>query len=895
MTDLPRGTVAFLFTDVAGSTRLWQHHRPAMERAYARHDAILRSAVTDQHGVVYKVVGDAVQAAFPTAEQAVTAALEIQLALSLQDWAGMGLPEPLRVRMALHAGAVDPGPDGDYRSPVLNRLGRLLGAGHGGQVLLSQAVAQLSRDRLPGEASLKDLGDHRLKDLLEPERVWQLVHPVLPTDFPTLTTLTTRPHNLPLQPTPLLGREREVEELTALLHRDDVRLVTLTGPGGTGKTRLALQAAAELVDEFPDGVWFVPLASLTDPALVPSAIAEVLGVREAGDTPLLELLREHLKDKRLLLVLDNFEQVLEAAPVVTALLADPGLTVLVTSRAPLRLRGEKEVAVPPLGLPRRRPPPTAEQLSQYAAVRLFLDRAQDVRADFAVTNENAPAIAEICHRLDGLPLAIELAAARIRLFPPQGMLGRLEQRLPLLTGGARDLPLRQQTLRATIAWSYDLLTDGERKLFRRLSVFAGGWTLEAAEAVAGGPQSGELELDVVTGMEALAEHSLVHQPIGDTGEARFTMLETIREYGLEQLEASGEADEAGERHAAYFLELVERAELELYGPDELVWLDWLEAEHDNLRAAMGLSLATAPSLLLRLVAGAWRFWYVRGYLAEGRRWTERALAAAGEVPSVSRVRALNGLAVFAGVQGNMTYSREIDEASLAMARALGDSLGKIRALHDLGIIAIHLDQPDHALAQYEEALGLAREHGEPWWEASALLNLGDLAITQGDGDRAKLLLEQTIPLARKTGNLGAAAVSGCNLGELFLARGDARCAGREYGESLRLLHRIGYKDHQINVLNALAVAAVASRPVLAAGLLGAAEAAQETMESALEPRVLGHVKLAVTQLRATLGAQAIANAWAAGRALSLDEAVVEALALADALAGDDPIVDTMSS
>ncbi|MBA2755516.1 MAG: adenylate/guanylate cyclase domain-containing protein, partial [Chloroflexia bacterium] len=369
MSELPRGTVAFLFTDIEGSTRLWQGHRPAMERAYQRHDQLLRAAIAAHGGVVYKLIGDAVQAAFPTAPGAVAAALETQLSLSAQDWADLGLPEELRVRMALHAGDVDPDPDGDYRSPVLNRLGRLMGAGHGCQTLLSQAVRQLARDRLPEGADLRDLGEHRLKDLLEPERVWQLLHPALDADFPPLKTLGVRPHNLPLQPTPVIGREREVTELAALLRRDDVRLVTLTGPGGTGKTRLGLQMAAEVVEDFPDGVWFVPLAALTDPELVLSAIAEVVGVRESGGTPLQFLLKEYLRDKRLLLVLDNFEQVLEAAPGVGGLLVAPEITVLVTSRAPLRLRGEREIPVPPLGLPRRKPPPTLAQIGQYEAVR----------------------------------------------------------------------------------------------------------------------------------------------------------------------------------------------------------------------------------------------------------------------------------------------------------------------------------------------------------------------------------------------------------------------------------------------------------------------------------------------------------------------------------------------
>lgn len=447
----------------------------------------------------------------------------------------------------------------------------------------------LTWDRLPADVAILDMGDHQLKDLLEPEHIHQLVQRDLPADFRPLVTLTTRPHNLPRQPTPFLGREREVARISSLLQQETVQLVTLTGSGGTGKTRLALQVGAELVGDFPDGVWFVSLASLTDPALVPSAIAEVLGVREEGPESFAPLLAAHLRDKQLLLVLDNVEQLLPAAaPVVgELLLAAPGLKGLATSRGPLRLQAERELAVPPLGLPRRKPPPTMEQLSQYEAVRLFIERAQAINPAFAVTNENAPAVAEICHRLEGLPLAIELAAARIRLLSPPAMLSRLARRLAFLTGGARDVPARQQTLRATVAWSHDLLGPDEQALFRRLAVFAGGWTMEAAEAVAGSSGSGGLTLDVLDGMERLAEHSLLRQVEDAAGEPRFLVLETIREFGLEQLEACGEAGEAHHRHAAVFLEMVARAESELNGGGgQGASLERLETEHDNVRAAL---------------------------------------------------------------------------------------------------------------------------------------------------------------------------------------------------------------------------------------------------------------------------------------------------------------------
>ena len=421
-----------------------------MAAAVDRHLALLDAAIAAHRGIRFKTVGDGVQAAFPTAPQAIAATLDAQRALLAEDWS---VGDRLRVRMALHAGDAEPDARGDYLAAPLNRLARLLAVGHGGQVLLTQAVRQLTRGALPAGTELRDLGEHRLRDLLEPEHVYQLLHPELPADFPPLTSLDARSHNLPLQPTPFLGREREVDEVVALLRRPEVRLLTLTGPGGTGKTRLALQAAAELLEDVADGTFFVPLAPLTNAALVPSAIASALAIREDGERALTDRLKEVLAGQELLLVLDNVEHLVEAAPLIGELLgAAPGLQVLATSRTPLRLRAEREYPVPPLGLPRRQPLPPLEELSQSEAVRLFIERAQAVNPDFALDNENALAVAEICWRLDGLPLAIELAAARVRLLPPRALLARLEQRLPLLTGGPRDAPARHRTLRDTIAW-----------------------------------------------------------------------------------------------------------------------------------------------------------------------------------------------------------------------------------------------------------------------------------------------------------------------------------------------------------------------------------------------------------------------------------------------------------
>src|SRR5215218_6842394 len=581
MPSPPSGTVTFLFTDIEGSTKLWEQNAQAMQRALSRHDEILRRVIEEQEGYVFKTVGDAFCAAFPTAPDALEAALETQCRLLSSEWEESG---PLKVRMALHTGAAEER-DGDYFGPPLNRVARLLSAAHGGQVLLSLPTHELVRDQLPAGTSLRDLGEHRLKDLFRPERVFQLVSPDLPSEFPPLRTLEAYRNNLPLQPTPLVGREKEVSEVCHLLGGDETRLLTLTGPGGIGKTRVALQAAADLLEDFPEGTFFAPLATLTEAELLLPAVVETLEVMETAERPLDESLKDYLSERRLLLVLDNFEQVLGAAPTVTELLsAAPGLKVLATSRAPLGLYGEHEFPVPPLSMPDLKRPPPLERLTQYEAVGLFLERARALKPDFSITNESAPAVAEICVRLDGLPLAIELAAARIRMLPPKALLARLDNRLKLLTGGARDLPVRQRTLRGTIEWSYDLLEESEKSLFARLSVFSGGRTLGAIEAVC--DKEGDLPVDTFDGVSSLLEKSLLRQEEGAGGEPRFVMLETIHEFARGKLQDSGEAEEIKRAHAEYFLVLAEEANQGLKGVNQLEWLERLEAEHDNMRAAL---------------------------------------------------------------------------------------------------------------------------------------------------------------------------------------------------------------------------------------------------------------------------------------------------------------------
>ncbi len=622
-------TLTFLFTDLEGSTQLWEQHPQAMKAALSRHDAILRTAVEQSNGQVVKTTGDGMMAVFASALDGVRGCVTAQHSLQDEPW---GEPGPLHVRMGLHVGEAQPR-SGDYYGPAVNRAARLMGVAHGGQVLLSGVAASLVADLLPEGVTLKRLGQHRLKDLAQPEQVYQLIAPGLPVDFPPLASLDRHPNNLPAQPTALIGREDELREVMNRLTSDSVRLVTLTGPGGIGKTRLALQAAAELIDRFPDGVFFVDLAPIRTPEGVLSVISQTLGLRENSDRPPLDELIGQLKSKQILLLLDNFEQVIPAAPKIASLLQGcPQLELLVTSREALHVRGEHIFPVPPLALPViDTKHPLAEQLSQYEAVRLFIERAQAVKPDFQVTNENAPAVAEICVRLDGLPLAIELAAARIRIFSPQALLDRLGTRLKLLQGGARDLPVRQQTLRDAIHWSYELLDGGEQLLFQLLSVFSGGGSFEAVEAI-GGVES---EIDILDGLTSLVDKSLVRQVEQESGEPRVLMLETIREYAAERLAEDPEYRSVVRRaHAAYFADFTQRQWERLTGDEREAALAELAGEIENVRAAWDYWVAEKDlERLNQFVDSLWLLNDARGWYHATVRLTNDLLEVLSETPA----------------------------------------------------------------------------------------------------------------------------------------------------------------------------------------------------------------------------------------------------------------------
>ncbi|MFN8484526.1 MAG: tetratricopeptide repeat protein [Anaerolineae bacterium] len=924
MPQHPSGTVTFLFSEIEDISRLWEQNAPAMKVAVPLHDAILKKAVTDHGGYVVKTTGVGLLAAFAVAEDAVAAALDAQRGLAAATWPESG---PLRVRMALHTGPAEER-DGDYFGPALNRAARLMAVGHGGQILVSRSTSELVRDHLPLAVALRDLGEHRLKDLARPERVYQLVAADLPADFPPLTSLEAHANNLPIQPTVFIGRETELRELRMLLRQADTRLVTLTGPGGTGKTRLALQVVASVLDQFDDGVCFVDFAPTTNTRLVASTIAHALGIRDLGAGPVSEILKDYLQEKQMLLLLDNMEAVVSEAPLIAELLdAAPHVKALATSRIILRLRGEHEFPVLPLPLPDPRRLPPLSTLSQYAAVALFVQRAVSVRPDFKVTNENAHAVAEICYRLDGLPLAIELAAARIRVLPPEALLQRLSNRLKLLTGGPRDLPARQQTLRGAIAWSYDLLDDCEKTLFRRLGVFAGGWTIEAAEAVCPDdrwPESAQPTVsslygdDVLDGLDSLVAKSLIRQE-PTTDDMRFTMLETIREYALERLTESGEQESVREAHMFYYL-----GELEAMPAKPAARAKWLEhfrVELDNTRVALRTAVARSDAEpALRLVNALWPVWTAEGQVNEARTNTDTVLALPGtREPRLRAMRAdiLAQSAVIAAYQNDYVSSEAQSDESLALFQALGDKAGMVRALYSR--ISAAWMQGDYPRAEgfVTDALALAREVNDRWLIAQLIGALGTVARERGDYDAARSRFEDSLALRRTLDddealgdslmNLGATAAFQADpkaeallqeamtiferlghkygrartlhdLGFLAADQGVYPLAGERFAQSLVLFHQLGDRRNEAKCLEGLArVAAALHQPERAAHLLAAAENLRVKMESPLPPSYRAAFERTVASVRSELDARALARASAEGKAMTLEQAVAYAL------------------
>jgi predicted ATPase/class 3 adenylate cyclase len=767
MPELPTGTVTFLFTDIEGSTRLLQELGSAYGPLQDRHASIMRAAIGDGGGVEIRTEGDAFFAVFPTPSGALRAAVAAQRELGSFPWPD---GRPIRVRMGLHTGEGTLGGD-DYLGIDVNRAARIAATGHGGQVVISDATRALVADGLPEGVSLRDLGDHRLKDIEHPEHLHDLVVQGMASEFPALRSLQGRRTNLPSHRTSFVGRSREIAEVDELLN--STRLLTLTGPGGTGKTRLAVKVAWERLDRHRDGAYLVDLSPVTEPDLVLPEIARALRVREAPGLDLAPALREHLRDRDLLLLLDNLEQIVEASPLVGTLLdGAPHLTVLATSRIPLHLSGEQEYRLAPLALPTREQMADAVRLGSCESVQLFMDRAAAVRPGLQITDASAPALFEIVSRLDGLPLALELAGSRMRVLGLDALAQRLEQRLPMLTGGARDTPERQRTLEATIAWSHDLLEPEQQRLFARLSVFSGGWTLEAAEAVCGP------DLDVLDGLASLVDDSLVRRSELPDGSLRFSMLETIREFATARLEALDDRDREAIRraHAAFFRVLVEEAEPNLTTSDQVSWLATLDRELDNIRAA--LERAEHADDTERREAGMltaavlWRYWSQRGRMSEGRAHLERLLAGpAAQRRTAARARALGALGSIAYWQSDPAYVGPYVEG-LEIARELGDRRVLSEALLNRSFVQDYSEEGlAERLATLEECLGVT-DDDDVLTLGLVYTALGYLRLFRNDRAGAAEQLQHAVDLQRGAGETHALTESLIGLTGIAYDAGD---------------------------------------------------------------------------------------------------------------------------
>jgi predicted ATPase/class 3 adenylate cyclase len=859
--DLPSGTITFLYTDLEGSTRLWEEQTEDMSSALSWHDDCLKGAIEEYDGWIFKTLGDGACAAFARPDCAARAAWTAQLKLREH-------PE-LRVRMALHTGAAEQRA-GDYFGPVVNRVTRMAAVGHGGQVLVSEVTQGLLRETLPPGFDLLDLGRHRLKDLTRPEHVYQLLGPDLKREFPPLRSLATHPHNLPIQPTPLVGREGEIRQLVEWLIGSEYRLLTLTGPAGTGKTRLALHVAAEVLEHFRDGVFFVSLAPVSDPDLVPTAVLQILRLEETADRSAIEALQEHVADRSMLLVLDNLEQVIEAAlPLAEILSVAPELKVLVTSRLPLHLRGERQYLVPPLGVPDPSRETSLERLLQYEAVRLFVERARDVRPEFQITPENAAAVVEICRRLDGLPLAIELAAGHVRTLAPEVMLPRLESRLQLLTSGARDMPPRQQTLRKAIQWSHDLLNDSDRVLFRRLGVFSGADSLETISAVC----DPDGELNVLDSTASLVESSMLRSDEIAGGQRRFVMLETLHEFARESLEASGEAREFYLRHMRYFLVRAEKAAPQLHGSTRAVWLNRLEADHHNFRTALNYALAVGEEETAARLAGSLAsFWMLHGHLEEGRRWLSIVLSLR-DVSERIRAMALYGAGRLAWRQADFSQAESFLKESLELYRALSDEGMIGRILNTLGTVAHRGGDFARAQALYERALTPLRAAGDQRYERIVLSNLAAIAGEQGEHRKAEARLRELLTIARNSGDVGATSLALHNLGVTAEHRGDLLLATSLYRESVSSSWEAGDIPQAVITLAHLAILETDRDPERAARLSGAVESNIAKMRISMSPGLRQSYDPQRASLRARFTPKIWERLWYEGAAMTLEEVI----------------------
>ena len=917
MTEAPTGTVTFLFTDIEGSTKLAQEYPGEMPTLLARHNQILNESIESNHGFVFRIVGDSFSAAFNTASDALTAALKAQQKLQNEAWS----PAPIKVRMGIHTGTakLKDDPHGafyeGYQTLALTQ--RIMSVGHGGQILLSQITYDLVKDKPGGGTQLRDMGERRLKDIFKTEQIYQVVAPDLVSEFPPLTTIEILNHNLPAQLTSFIGRERELDEAKKLL--SSTRILTFIGPGGTGKTRLSLQVAAEQFSEFKDGVWLIELAPLVNSTYIISTIASTFKLREAQGIPLMDIVANYLRGKQLLLILDNCEHLIEACAKISDELLHhcPNLKIIASSREALGIDGETIYRVPSLSLPDNGTSITS--LLDFEATRLFTERAGKANAHFILTKENALYVTQICERLDGIPLAIELAAARVKLFTPQQIAERLDDRFKLLTGGSRTALPRQQTLRALIDWSYQTLNETEQHVLRQLAVFSGGWTFEAAESVVG-------EIEAMEGLSGLVNKSLVNVEEQD-GESRFQYLESVRQYAMEKLLESGDGANARHRHLAHFMEVSRRAQEKFGTAQRLIWVNRLELEHDNIRSALGWALESKPESALRMVCSLAAFWLSRSYMTEGCNWCQAAISHAEALsladPDMDsrRAQAYSALAMLSINHGDHHTGQTAAKKGVALARQLNNPLHMAQALHFLGMSSVFLGDVKLAFESLHESEAISRKfdykdelasvlqslayatmeiHGSPaakqmqsYMEETLALSRGSvdpeaavrregilakLAFYSGDLAEARKHADLMLDLHKEMGD--QLSVTGHQSGMAHVARqlGNFEEALSLYRETLRDWQEIGHRGAVAHQLECFAfIAKAQEQGERAVKLMSAAEALREASSSPMTPQERVEYDNEVASLRTGMDEKSFVLLWEEGRAMTMEQAIEYAL------------------
>ena len=787
--DKPTGKVTFLFTDIEGSTRLAQEFPDILQSALERHHSILQKAIESNNGFIFEIVGDAFCSAFEKAEDAVKAAVDAQTDLSNEKWNDF----KIKIRIGIHSGNAEWNGKTYMGYIVLARTARVMSAAYGEQILISKDAYELCISK-PGfgneeggsNISFRDLGERRLKDVIEPIRLFQVASKELKEEFPPLMTLDARPNNLPVQLSGFIGRVDEIKHAKKLLK--DNRLLTLTGAGGLGKTRFSLQAAADLIDDFANGVWFVELAAVSDPVFLPITIINDLGLKEEQKKSPEETLTGHLKDKEILIILDNCEQIIESCAKLTEnlLLTCPKLKVIATSREALNCKGEQTYRIMPLTQPDPNHKNTPEQLTQYESVRLFIERALAVNPKFRVTNENAAALAEVCFRLDGIPLALELAATRTKILSIEKIHERLDNRFNLLTGGKRTALPRQQTLRALIDWSYDLLSENEKILWSRLSVFTGGWTLDAAEEICSDETISKN--DILDLLSQLTEKSVI---IYDDKKDRYRILESLKQYGIEKL---SDGNEIFIKHLNYFLELSEKAKPELLGENTKFWMHKIEADHSNFISAIEWSVRNVNKEKgMNTASALGRFWNITGQYSTGIRLIEIILESAGTSGISSKINVLKWIGSFKSFQGDYEQAKKYYEESLVICKEIGDKSGIAGSLHNQGNVALSQGDYEKAKKYYEESLAIYKEIGDKTGIASPIFSLGYLALNQGDYEQAKKYFEESLIIKKEIGNKDGISRAIVNLGNVAYYKGDYELAKKYYKECLHICKEIGFK------------------------------------------------------------------------------------------------------